>query len=174
MSRSGGLSEEDRILWSLVARSAKPLAGRKAVPLLEPPAPEERFVPTIRKDIREEPVAKAGPLKVTPAFDVQIRNKLAKGRLPIQGRVDLHGMTLDEAYWLLLSFLRRAQQNGVRYALIITGKGSSSNSDGALRRSVPHWLSTAPFRPLVSGHDDALRQHGGGGALYIRIRRGTA
>ncbi|MGO4839141.1 Smr/MutS family protein, partial [Rhizobiaceae sp. 2RAB30] len=101
-------------------------------------------------------------------------DKLSKGRLPIEGRVDLHGMTQDEAYNLLLAFLRRAHDGGVRYVLIITGKGSSLRSEGVLRRAVPHWLSTAPFRSLVSGHDNAARHHGGGGALYVRLRRRQA
>ena len=43
--------------------------------------------------------------------------------------------------------------------------------EGVLRRAVPAWLSTAPFRPLVSSHDHAARSHGGAGALYVRLRR---
>jgi DNA-nicking Smr family endonuclease len=109
--------------------------------------------------------------QVAHVFDAQTRDKLSKGRLPLEGRVDLHGMTQDEAYALLLSFLRRAHDGGIRYVLIITGKGSSSRSEGVLRRAVPHWLSTAPFRALISGHDNAARRHGGGGALYVRLRR---
>lgn len=173
--RTRELTEEDRVLWNLVARSAKPLAGKEPVAL--PPealAREERAAPAPRGEAQEGPAARPKTLKLAHVFDTQTRDKLAKGRLPIEGRVDLHGMTQDEAYWLLLSFLRRAQQGGVRYVLIITGKGSSSRGEGVLRRSVPHWLATPPFRALVSGHDDASRRHGGSGALYVRIRRGAA
>ena len=81
-------------------------------------------------------------------------DKLAKGRLPIEGRVDLHGMSQDEAYFLLHSFLQRAHAGGMRYVLVITGKGSSSGGDGMLRRAVPAWLATPPFRLLVSSHDE--------------------
>ena len=80
-------------------------------------------------------------------------------------------MTQSEAHALLLSFLQRAHANGVRYVLVITGKGFSSGGDGILRRQVPAWLSTPPFRALVSSHDVSARQHGGEGALYIRLRR---
>ena len=45
-----------------------------------------------------------------------------------------------------LSFLQRAHAGGVRYVLVITGKGSSSGGEGVLRRAVPAWLSTPPFR----------------------------
>ena len=72
------------------------------------------------------------------------------------------------------SFLHRAHAGGLRYVLVITGKGSSFGSDGVLRRAVPAWLSTPPFRPLVSSHDHAARQHGGAGALYVRLRRQAA
>ncbi|TGV33802.1 DNA mismatch repair protein MutS, partial [bacterium M00.F.Ca.ET.168.01.1.1] len=90
---------------------------------------------------------------VTHRLDEPTLDKLKKGRLPIEGRVDLHGMTQDEAYSLLLTFLHRAHAGGIRYVLVITGKGSSSGGDGILRRSVPHWLSTPAFRHLVSSHD---------------------
>lgn len=172
---SRGLTDEDRVLWNLVARSAKPLHGKQPV-APEDPAPREAKPVAAAATVSPQPSSPAPAKKqqVAHVFDDQTRDKLSKGRLPIEGRVDLHGMTQDEAYGLLLSFLRRAHDGGVRYVLIITGKGSSSRSEGVLRRTVPHWLSTAPFRVLVSGHDDAARQHGGGGALYVRLRRRAA
>ncbi|TIR79782.1 MAG: DNA mismatch repair protein MutS, partial [Mesorhizobium sp.] len=118
--------------------------------------------------------AKPKPQHVAHSLDDQTHEKLKKGRLPIEGRVDLHGMTQDEAYSLLLTFLHRAHAGGIRYVLVITGKGSSSGGDGILRRSVPHWLSTPAFRHLVSSHDHAARNHGGSGALYVRLRRTRA
>jgi DNA-nicking Smr family endonuclease len=98
-------------------------------------------------------------------------DKLARGRLPIEARVDLHGMTQDEAYSLLFSFLHRAHASGLRYVLVITGKGSSSGGDGVLRRSVPAWLATPAFRMFVSSHEHAARHHGGSGAIYVRLRK---
>ncbi|MEP9397649.1 Smr/MutS family protein [Mesorhizobium sp. KR2-14] len=171
--RGNPLSDEDRVLWSLVARSTTPLKGRMAVEL--PPEPAMTMEQAMAA---EKPVAKPAPaapakprLTVTHSFDSQTHGKLAKGRLPIEGRVDLHGMTQEEAYSLLLSFLGRAYAGGVRYVLVITGKGSSSGGEGVLRRAVPGWLATPPFRVLVSSHDHAARKHGGAGALYIRLRR---
>lgn len=168
------LSEEDRILWHQVARTAKPLKGRPAVTLAEVAAPlpvrsEVPAVPAAGPVPAPEPPPARRRQHVSAHFDDQTHDKLAKGRLPIEGRVDLHGMTQDEAYFLLLSFLRRAFEDGVRYVLVITGKGS--RSDGILRRAVPGWLATPPFRMLVSSHDDAARRHGGGGALYVRVRK---
>ncbi|MGB3388029.1 MAG: Smr/MutS family protein [Pseudaminobacter sp.] len=171
------LSDEDRILWNLVARSAKPLKGRAEVGAGEPPRPLTMDEVLSSGITPEKPVATTSAAQpkprqvVTHSFDAPTRDKLAKGRLPIEGRVDLHGMTQDQAYSLLLSFLGRAYAGGIRYVLVITGKGSSSGGEGVLRRAVPAWLKTAPFRTLVSSHDHAARHHGGAGALYIRLRR---
>jgi DNA-nicking Smr family endonuclease len=168
--RDDRLSDDDRILWNLVARSARPLKGKTAVEIPdiveskpEPPRPPANGVPAA--------AAKPKMPHVAHSLDDQTLHKLKKGRLPIEGRVDLHGMTQDEAYSLLLTFLNRAHAGGVRYVLIITGKGSSSGGDGILRRAVPAWLSTPAFRHLVSSHDHAARNHGGSGALYVRLRR---
>ncbi len=169
--RDQGLSEEDRVLWNLVARSAKPLKGKSIIELadaIEPKPPQKEPAPT---NIVAAAPARPKAQPVRHSLDEPTLDKLSKGRLPIEGRVDLHGMTQEEAYSLLFSFLHRAHANGVRYVLVITGKGSSSGGDGVLKRSVPAWLSTPAFRMLVSSHDHAARHHGGGGALYVRLRR---
>lgn len=170
MTRREVLKEEDRVLWSLVARTAKPLKGRAAIPEPEPAAQPPQ-VPAASSASTPAAAPPAKTLRATHSLDEPTLDKLAKGRLPIEGRVDLHGMTQQEAYSLLLSFLHRAHAGGVRYVLVITGKGSSSGGDGVLRRSVPAWLSTPAFRHLVSSHDHASRHHGGSGALYVRLRR---
>ena len=167
------LNDEDRVLWNLVARTAKPLKGRLAVEIPDISPPQTR---TDEAGLR----GAAGPATIAPRpkspivvqrLDEPTLDKLSKGRLPIEGRVDLHGLRQDEAYSLLHSFLLRAQAGGIRYVLVITGKGSSSGGDGVLRRSVPAWLATPAFRGIVSSHDHAARHHGGGGALYVRLRR---
>jgi len=168
------LSEDDRILWNLVARTAKPLKGKGAVDIPDMAVETKPAPPPAPAAAGPAAAAKPKTQHVSHALDDQTLNKLAKGRLPIEGRVDLHGMTQDEAYSLLFSFLHRAHAGGIRYVLIITGKGSSSGGDGVLRRAVPAWLSTPAFRPLVSSHDHAARNHGGSGALYVRLRRTRA
>jgi DNA-nicking Smr family endonuclease len=174
--RARELSDEDRIIWAKVARTAKPLKGTAT--LAEEPAVTVDAMEQLLSTA-PEPVVVAQPASPprrerAPVhhFDQQIRDKLLKGRLPIDARVDLHGMTQSEAHGLLLSFLHRAHAAGLRYVLVITGKGASFGSEGALKRAVPASLSTPLFRSLVGGHDHAARQHGGAGALYIRLRRG--
>jgi DNA-nicking Smr family endonuclease len=86
-------------------------------------------------------------------------------------------MTQREAHVALLNFLGRAQADGVRTALIVTGKGGGRNDydgpseRGVLRRQVPMWLALPDFRTFVVGFEDAHIGHGGQGALYVRLRR---
>jgi DNA-nicking Smr family endonuclease len=173
--RAKRLTDEDRILWSRVARSAVPLKGRSyPEEPAPPPAPNGFSEPdqTAFEHLAEPAVPSPMPKKKDQAvrkLDEPTRDKLAKGRLEITGRIDLHGLTQDEAYMLLLSFMRRAYESGQRYVLVITGKGS--RGEGVLRRAVPQWFSTAPFRGMVGSFEDAARHHGGHGALYVRLRK---
>ena len=176
---AAGLSDEDRILWNQVARSATPLKGKAL--------PDDMFEIADQLPHPQQEMAAAADAAAPPprprdaeksahgprALDRPTRDKLAKGRLQIEARVDLHGMTQSEAHALLLGFLHRAYAMGIRHVLIITGKGSSLGSDGVLRKAVPAWFATPSFKPLVGSYEAAARHHGGGGALYVRLRRQT-
>lgn len=176
--RTKRLTDEDRILWSRVARSAVPLKGR-AFPESPEAASANGFSDAIQEvfnpgpeALGAAPVAAVRTEQAVRKLDTPTRTKLAKGRLEITGRIDLHGMTQDEAHMLLLSFMRRAYESSQRYVLVITGKGSTG--EGVLKRAVPKWFSTPPFRGLVGSFEDAARHHGGQGALYVRLRKRPA
>ena len=99
---------------------------------------------------------------------------LARGRVRIDARIDLHGMTQAEAHGTLRRFLLRSQANGARFVLVITGKGAPDaprGERGVLRQQVPLWLALPEFRRHVLGFDVAHTGHGGEGALYVRLRR---
>jgi DNA-nicking Smr family endonuclease len=110
-------------------------------------------------------------------LDRRLRARLGRGTKPVDGRLDLHGLTQREAHNKLRSFLAEAQRRNARLVLVITGKGKPERASlfederGVLRRSVPQWLSSPEFRGFVSGFDEAHRAHGGGGALYVRVRK---
>ena len=175
------ISHEDRILWETVARTIKPIKGRSLSEF-------EGLLSTADENGAESiPVAPARAVadsfqaKTSPAvphtgprrLDEPTHKKIAKGRVSLGARIDLHGMTQGEAHALLHAFLHRAHAEGLRHVLVITGKGASYGSDGILRQAVPHWFATPQFRPYVSAYEDAARQHGGHGALYVRLRRQT-
>ncbi|MCQ8782329.1 Smr/MutS family protein [Mangrovibrevibacter kandeliae] len=178
--RRGTLTEEDARLWAGIAETVAPLKGRlrrraAAPPVLEEPSP---VLPAgLAKAVEDalpapSPAPAVRPRRLTQhPIEKPVLRKLGKGRLPIQARIDLHEMTQAVAHYALAGFLRQAQAAGLRHVLVITGRGNATGSRGVLRRTVPHWFTTPEFRPLVSGYEPAERQHGGDGALYVRVRR---
>lgn len=186
MSRDGkrrrGLSYEDRVLWTTVAKSIKPLrAAAKNVAddvgdlVPEAPKPPAKQPPKFKKPA---PVQKtfAPPVPTKPVapplepLTRRMKSRVAKGKHAIDARLDLHGFTQHEAHSVLLRFLRSAHDRDARLVLVITGKGRGGEV-GVLRRQVPQWLGLPEFRALVVGFEDASTAHGGEGALYVRVRR---
>ncbi len=178
--RTRQLSSEEQRLWAHVARHVQPMKGR-----VLPPEPEPEEKPATA------PVALVGaplptlpprpPVKPTipPLASVERKTltALRRGRKDVDSVIDLHGMRQEEAHFALLSFLNRAQGSGHGLVLVITGKGGAASSigpfeeRGVLRRMVPHWLRLPDVRSLVIGFEEASPQHGGSGALYVRLRR---
>ncbi|MBD9374478.1 Smr/MutS family protein [Rhizobium sp. ARZ01] len=185
MARDKPLSTEDRILWGKVARSARAMPGRmQELEALEAfLAPEEASSPPVEKPSARRNVVESGGIRITtdapgkgrlPPLERPVKRKIAKGRLALEARIDLHGMIQSEAHGLLLSFLIKAHTRGMRHVLVITGKGTSIGSDGALKRAVPLWFALPEFRPLISSYEPAARNHGGDGAIYVRLARDKA
>jgi DNA-nicking Smr family endonuclease len=173
MSRRRNLSDEERALWAVTARSIKPLRPTRATPKPMAGLTEETRPPP-RPSVPHEPPSRTS-LPLT-ALDRRLKQRVARGRAAIDVRIDLHGMTQRQAHAALLRFLHRAQADGARIALIVTGKGSGKSEHGlgergVLRRQVPMWLALPEFRHLVVGFDEAHLSHGGQGALYVRLRR---
>jgi DNA-nicking Smr family endonuclease len=179
MSRRRLLSEEERALWKGFARSIKPLdRARKAAEQATAPAGDDKPAaaapspPRPAAPLEKPPAKKAPPLA---PLGRRLKHRVARGREPIDARLDLHGFTQREAHAALLRFLHRAQADGVKIALVVTGKGSGKGSGarepGVLKRQVPMWLALPEFRSVVVGFEDAHTGHGGEGALYIRLRR---
>ena len=95
--------------------------------------------------------------------------RLKRGRHKVEARLDLHGMTQDEAHRALLAFIRAARTAGNRCVLVITGHGRIGG--GVLKSAVPRWLDEPAFRPHLLAVATAQPRDGGGGALYVMLRR---
>lgn len=175
--RPKALTDEDRILWGRVASTVDAYPGRMEKLLENKPEAEPRAASQPQPVSSKAPTTAASapskrpdpPPSLNP-IDKPVYRKIAKGRVPLEARIDLHGMTQSEAHDLLLGFLIRAHGQGLRHVLVITGKGRSG--DGILRRALPQWLSSGAFRGLASGCEPAARGHGGDGAFYVRLKRG--
>jgi len=169
------LSDDERVLWKGVTRSIAPLRKRATAE----PAETASAVMAPSPKLRAKPLALAAPLPsktvVPPLAPLtrRARQRIARGSEAIDGRLDLHGMTQDQAHAALLRFLRARQARGARLVLVITGKGTLGGGEGrgVLKRMVPMWLALPELRELVIGFESAAIAHGGEGALYVRLRR---
>ena len=190
------LSPEDRELWSRVAQTARPLktdfahlfdtqsddpqttpskpAAQRLTPtrVLRPPgsgtSPDHNLLRPLSESLAEAPVA----------MDKRRFQRMTRGKLQPEARIDLHGMTLAQAHSALNGFILRAQAEGLRLVLVITGKGRQVEDDGpiprrrgALKHDVPQWLRMAPLGGVVLELREAHARHGGSGAYYVYLRR---
>ncbi len=182
------LRAEEIELWLAVAKTVSPRPSR-VLPQAPAPAPVEApdAKPAAPRPISEsgaqrpkQPAAgRPRPPSLAP-LERKLRQKLSRGRIAPDAAIDLHGLRRQEAFVALRQFLGKAQREGAKVALVVTGKGGRDASDGdpfereaagVLRRSVPQWLRSSEYHSLVVGFEEASRPHGGAGALYVRIRR---
>lgn len=192
------LRPEELELWRQVADQTERLEGglkpRASKPL---PTVESQFVsaPKRRKLIETlmKPAGSKAKSKIhvdrMPSISDQVRNapvqmdrkafeQMKRGKLKPEGRLDLHGLTLDRAHPMLTQFILSAQRSGKRLVLVITGKGKSRDDGGpipvrfgVLRHQVPQWLALPPLSSAVLQVTQAHDRHGGGGAYYIYLRK---
>lgn len=183
LERSRAVTPDERSLWRLAMRDAEPMPGRslEAEADIEP-APAPAPPPLILKPaalvpaplpVRSKTKPALPPLEpgATPGIDRRTDERLRRGRLGIDGCVDLHGMTQAEAHGALTTFIHRGWREGRRCLLVITGKGAFSPTGGILRHAVPRWLDDASLRPMIVAVHRAQPKDGGDGALYVLIRR---
>jgi len=188
-----GLSPEDRALWQKVAESASPLHSDQRTKGSE--APEKpKTVDHAHPPLAEFQIGQTAPSRpakhdVAPGIEVDLMrgpvnidkrsyDRLRRGKLVPEARIDLHGMTLAQAHPALISFIRTSHGAGKRLVLVITGKGRGVVDEGpipsrrgVLRHQVPHWLAMPPIGPMVLQVTPAHQKHGGGGAYYVYLRR---
>jgi DNA-nicking Smr family endonuclease len=183
--RLGLLTEEDLRLWAEVARQVEPLRGKSA-PAIAGDAEAARKAPDTLPDHKGgafRPGTFAGPrpkprleASAPPLAKLERRfvQRLRRGSAAPGAVIDLHGLRQDEARRRLVGFLMRCQAEGVKSAIVITGKGAPTNSQGSergvLRRAVPLWLAMPDLRALVIGFEEAGAGLGGSGALILRVR----
>ena len=194
--RRRALTAEDRELWDRVRANTKAikrsdLEVERFDPDVSLPAPAPRNLRKAKTVILGKPVGPSrGPAhNLAPAIHDQVRQapvqmdqksfgKLKRGKLRPEGKIDLHGMTLDRAHPILTGFVMNAHAQGKRLILVVTGKGKMRDEGGpipvrhgVLRHQVPQWLQMQPMKSVVLQIAQAHVSHGGGGAYYVYLRR---
>ena len=179
MARRGGLTPDDKQIWTVVADTVTPRKRAKA-PRIAEAGPEGEPVP------RSGPATAARPTSTKPTsslpappvprprgvpepLEPRRQRRLARERDPIEATFDLHGYGRFEAEDRLRAFLSGSQARGFRAVLVITGQGRRGG--GVIRASIHEWLQAPALRGVVSGFAAAHRRHGGEGAIYITLRQ---
>jgi len=204
------LTPKERALWGKVTADVKARARRSGK--VQPVGPQKQAVrgdqlmgqkPLQHHVQQTAPMTSEQPkIRYTPApateqprgLDGRNRRRLERGKLDIDGRIDLHGMTEAQAHQALERYIIGAATAGKRLVLVITGKGkgrdwqgnplpvpeapwerkggySMPTRSGVLRRVVPQWLATPPLSAHVVETAQAQPKHGGAGAIYVYLKR---
>jgi DNA-nicking Smr family endonuclease len=182
------LSEEERALWARVAQTVTPLElTRGADPVTEPVVevgPEPALPPKRVKGRVPPPLPVPAPPAVVKrpldrhGLDGGWDHRLAKGTVAPDFTLDLHGATLDQAHARLDHGLTLALAQGARVVLLVTGRArpveSADRGDrrGAIRAKFMDWLAHGSHASRIAAVRPAHPRHGGGGAVYIVLKRG--
>jgi DNA-nicking Smr family endonuclease len=192
MRRPRHVSSEERALWDRVADTAQALdpvrsvdlpaaLAQKPKPVISPdPLPRfnvgQKVDHTRRNDVLP---GIADRLSRAPLnMDNKAFGKMKRGKLKPEARIDLHGMTMDQAHPELMGFILNSQAMGRRLVLVITGKGKLRDEGGPmparhgiLRHQVPQWMALPPISQAILQVTPAHLTHGGHGAYYVYLRR---
>lgn len=104
---------------------------------------------------------------VRASLNPDLLRKLRRGEWVIQGSLDLHQHTQDEARSALSEFLGAARRQGWRCVRIIHGKGlSSPNREPVLKARVRKWLQ---LQDDVLAYCEPRPHAGGGGAVVVLL-----
>ena len=170
------LSAEERALWAKVASTIRPLS-REPVEIEE--AVDGRVIESLRKAVpavpAKAPVKPALPIRPGTTLDGNWDRRISSGNVTPDRVLDLHGHSLDSAWRSIDDFLERAIDDGNRVVLLITGhqrRGEPPVERGKIRAAVHDWLAASRHAGRIASVRGAHPRHGGGGSLYIILRRG--
>lgn len=207
MTRRGrGLTPDETELWRHVTRHDAPLRGRwrhprkdeaahpepepspseapaaanrpsKGLPANKSPAalPPDFAIGAQRASLAKEPLPSSPPAQAAPGH---VHRRARRGKVRVEGRLDLHGHTQESARAALGAYLVSASRRGLSCVLVITGRAPAPDAArwpdaprGVIRLRLGEWLAAPDLAPLVSGWTQAHMRHGGAGAVYVFLRR---
>lgn len=172
------LTEEERALFEETFKDAKKPARKRSKAPVTVTAKAKK--PVFNK-ASSSPVSN---IALTGGLDGRTAERLRRGMLEPEARLDLHGMTEASAHGALIVFLRSAAARGHRLVIVVTGKGLNTQDPyapfdlelnmrkrGVLKTIVPRWLKEPEMAGFVVDVRAAHRRHGGAGALYVYLRK---
>ena len=176
------LSPDEAELWARVAATIRPLSREpKSSPGRggEPPKAVEGVGRPARRPLhhraaRDGPPARSGEDLNRATLDGSWDKRLRGGSVEPDRVLDLHGMNLDRAWQAIDGAIERSIAAGDRVLLLITGHhrpGDPPVERGRIRAAVHDWLAASRHASRIAAVRGAHRRHGGGGGLYLILRR---
>ena len=114
-------------------------------------------------------------------YDKDINFLKQNKKVNLTKKIDLHGISLDQANKIVKKFIEQSFELGYKKVLIITGKGSRSKiyddpyrskKMNTLRHSVPEYINNEEdFCNKISGISEADLKDGGEGAIYVYLKQ---
>ena len=97
---------------------------------------------------------------------------LRSGRFSVQAHLDLHGLNVQGARFVLDEFLLESVRAGFTCVRVIHGRGRHSHKHHpVLKENIQRWLCTRRLGRHVIAYTSARRCDGGGGAVYVLLRK---
>jgi len=182
--RREGLTDDE--LWQMATDGAAPLEDRKE--RIRPgPQPQAMVPAQLDPEIAAYEELRAlvrgdAPFDIADSdefiegsvhgLDPRVVRRLRKGEFAVQGHVDLHGMTREEAKAALEAYVFQARHSGKRCVLVVHGRGLHSKDQvPVLKEALKRWMSTDRFARHVLAFSTARPHDGGAGAVYVLLKR---
>ncbi len=176
----------DEWLWNEATKDVVPIRSHETYVQETSKRAKTHIQPQERENKKPQPER----VQITPDYKVQARpgseevdrktaQRLKRGQLSIDGRLDLHGLSQVQAYDAINTLIPDMYHRGKRCVLVITGKGApksghtplTDHKPGVLRQKAPGWINENHLRQYVLKVQTARPAHGGEGALYVLLRR---
>ena len=110
-----------------------------------------------------------------------LNKKLKKGKIPIDKKIDFHGMAVFEAEILFSETVINCYENNYRSLLFVTGKGvlkkNNENSDqvklyyGKIRGAFFSWVKKNELQKYILAVEQASIEYGADGAFFVYLRK---
>ena len=97
-----------------------------------------------------------------------VYKRLRTGRYEIEAKLDLHGLTVNEALKEVRTFTQRSMNKQKRCVHISHGKGLKQAEPARLKNYLAAWLKHIPE---VMAYHSALPKHGGTGCVYVLLKK---
>jgi DNA-nicking Smr family endonuclease len=171
------LSPEEAALWAKVAATIRPLSRDKVdAPIIETILPAAPAKP--RGRIPQPRAVELAPKRTKNLREATLDGgwdrRLRSGQIVPDRVLDLHGHSLDRAWEAIDRMLEHAIASGDRVLLLVTGherKGDPPLERGRIRAAVYDWLTHSRHASNIAAVRVAHRRHGGGGSLYLILRK---